>query len=342
MAIDNVSFVQALANANSELFGDRLSDGSVDLEAFAESVSTYPTAKNDFINVLTNQIGKQIFFNKVYENPYKLFKKGSLPYGKSIESIFVDIVKGKSRQNSVNTSEGNNANAYFKTVKPNVKVEYHSENSQLQYQATITDEELKGAFKTANGLSEMTARILQAPITSAEYDEFLIVKKALAQLKTAKATIGNTKYQTLSNKEKAQVLTTAVKSYVKKLKFMSNKYNAQGVMTFSNPQDLVLFVPSDISAFLDVHQLAEAFNVDKVDLPTRVLDIDYFVNADDDNEDTSALAYLIDKDAIQIYDTLTESESWRNGQAKYTNIWFDYWRLIGSCHFANAIRFEVK
>lgn len=341
MAIDNHTFIQALASANSELFEDRLADGSVDLEAFAQSIDTYPTKKNDFITVLTNQIGKQLFFNKVYENPYKIFKKGALPYGKSIESIFVDIIKGKARSNNVNSTDGANANAYFKTVKPNVKVEYMTENSQIQYQATITDEELKGAFRNANGLSEMTSRILQAPLTSAEYDEFLIVKKALANLKTANATVAKTEFTKLTNKEKAQQITTLVKEYVKKLKFMSNKYNAQGVMTFTRPQDLVLFVPAEISAFLDVHQLAEAFNVGLVELPTRVLDIDYFVSAESDAADEDALAYLIDKDAIQIYDTLTESESWRNGQAKYTNIWFDYWKLIGSCHFANAIKFKL-
>ena len=48
--------------------------------------------------------------------------------------------------------------------KPEVKVEYYTENFQQQYPTTITDEELKGAFRNANGLSEMTARILQAPI----------------------------------------------------------------------------------------------------------------------------------------------------------------------------------
>ena len=95
-------------------------------------------------------------------------------------------------------------------------------------------------------------------------------------------------------------------------------------MTFSKPSDLYLFVPADISAFLDVEQLANAFNISKVELPTRVLDIDNFQKVNDGAdkatvpyvEDTDALFYLIDKDAIQLYETLNESESFRNPQAK--------------------------
>ena len=121
-------------------------------------------------------------------------------------------------------------------------------------------------------------------------------------------------------------------------------------MTFSRPSDLYLFVPADISAFLDVEQLASAFNISKVELPTRVLDIDDFQKPNPTSseastkpyvEDTDALFYLIDKDAIQLYETLNESESFRNPQAKYTNIWFDRWGIIASCHFANAIKFYL-
>ena len=348
MAIDNVTFVKALSSATSQEFKDRIgSTTQANIKKVGETITTYPTLKNEFVNVLTNQVSKQLFFNKVWENPYKMFNRGQLPYGKSIESIFIDIVKGKDRTRQTNVN--NLASDLLTRQVPNLKVEYYSENFQQQYPTTISDEELKGAFRTANGLSELTARILQAPLTGAEFDQFLMIKHALANLKTAQVKIGKTAYTGLTAKEKANLITTTVKAYVKKLKFLSNNYNAQGVMTFSRPTDLYLFVPADISAFLDVEQLATAFNISKVELPTRVLDIDNLqkVNTGNDAstnpyvEDTDALFYLIDKDAIQLYETLNESESFRNPQAKYTNIWFDRWGIIASCHFANAIKFYL-
>ena len=348
MAIDNVTFVKALSSATSQEFKDRI--GSVtqaNIKAIGTAITDYPTVKNEFVQVLTNQVSKQLFFNKVWENPYKMFNRGQLPYGKSIESIFVDIVKGKDRTRQ--TTATNLASDLLTRETPNVKVEYYTENFQQQYPTTISDEELKGAFRNPNGLSEMTARILQAPLTGAEFDQFLMIKHALANLKTASVNIDKTAYTTLTAKEKANVITTSVKAYVKKLKFLSNDYNAQGVMTFSRPDDLYLIVPADISAFLDVEQLANAFNISKVELPTRVLDIDNFQKINTGSnattvpyvEDTDALFYLIDKDAIQLYETLNESESFRNPQAKYTNIWFDRWGIIASCHFANAIKFSL-
>ena len=348
MAIDNVTFVKALTPATSQEFKDRIGATTQNnIKKIGETITAYPTLKNEFINVLTNQVSKQLFFNKVWENPYKMFNRGQLPYGKSIESIFIDIVKGKDR--SRQTNGGNLASDLLTRQTPNVKVQYHTENFQQQYATTLSDEELKGAFRSENGLSEMTARILQAPITGAEFDQFLMIKHALANLKCAQVKIAKAEYSKLTAKEKANLITTTVKAYVKKLKFLSNNYNAQGVMTFSKPSDLYLFVPADISAFLDVEQLANAFNISKVELPTRVLDIDNFqkVNVGEGAaanpyvEDTDALFYLIDKDAIQLYETLNESESFRNPQAKYTNIWFDRWGIIGSCHFANALKFYL-
>lgn len=339
MALDNVTFVKALTTATSQEFRDRIGTVTADnITNIGDIITQYPTLKNEFIQVLTNQVSKTLFFSKVYENPYKLFKRGQLPYGKTIESIFVDIIKGKDRSRKTDTTDL--ASDLLARQQPNVKVEYWSENKQLQYATTISDEELKGAFRSENGLSSLTSRILQAPLNSAEYDEFLLIKQGLAHINTAKVKIGKTNYATLDNKQKANVITTNVKAYIKKLKFLSNSYNGQGVMTFSNPSDLVLIVPSDISAFLDVEQLANAFNISKVELPTRVLDIDYFVK-EDGTEDTDAICYLLDKDAIQIWETLNESESFRNPQAKYTNIWFDKWGIVASCNFANAIKFYL-
>ena len=191
MAIDNVTFVKALSSATSQEFKDRIgATTQANIKKVGETIATYPTIKNEFINVLTNQVSKQLFFNKVWENPYKMFNRGQLPYGKSIESIFIDIVKGKDRTRQTNTN--NLASDLLSRQTPNVKVEYYTENFQQQYPTTLSDEELKGAFRTQNGLSEMTARILQAPLTGAEFDQFLMIKHALANLKTAQVKIGKT------------------------------------------------------------------------------------------------------------------------------------------------------
>ena len=200
MAIDNVKFVKALSNAASQEFKDRIGEVTAgNIKKIGTIIDDYPNAKNEFVAVLTNQVSKQLFFNKVWENPYKMFNRGQLPYGKSIESIFIDIVKGKDRTRQTNTTTL--ATDLLARQTPEVKVEYYTENFQQQYPTTLSDEELKGAFRNANGLSEMTARILQAPLTGAEFDQFLMIKHALAHLKCANVQITKTEYNKLTAKD---------------------------------------------------------------------------------------------------------------------------------------------
>lgn len=349
MALDNVTFTKALVSATSQEFKDRIGEVTAkNMHKVGEIITEYPTAKNEFVNVLTNQVAKQRFFSKAYENPYKLFKKGMLPYGKSIESIFVDIVKGKDRTRK--TDGGQLATDLLTRENPNVKVEYYTENKQMQYQATISDEELKGAFRTENGLSELTSRILQAPLNSAEYDDFLLVKHALSHLKGAEVKLGKTAYDKLTLQEKAQSLVTAIKSYILKMGFLSNQYNGQGVMTYSKPQDLVCFVPTDLLAVMDVQLLAQAFNVSYDQINLHVLPIDYFEKCSTTDggttytyaEDLETQCIICDKEALQIWETLNSSETFRNPQALYTNVWFNRWGIVASCNFVNCVKFVVK
>ena len=346
MALDNVTFTKALVSATSQEFKDRIGEVTAkNMHKVGEIITEYPTAKNEFVNVLTNQVAKQKFFSKAYKNPYKLFKKGMLPYGKSIESIFVDIVKGKDRTRK--TDGSTLATDLLTRENPNVKVEYYTENKQMQYQATISDEELKGAFRTENGLSELTSRILQAPLNSAEYDDFLLVKHALSHLKGAEVKLGKTAYDKLTLQEKAQSLVTAIKSYILKMGFLSNQYNGQGVMTYSKPQDLVCFVPTDLLAVMDVQLLAQAFNVSYDQINLHVLPIDNFVKCVGSSEltyaeDTETQCIICDKEALQIWETLNASETFRNPQALYTNVWFNRWGVVASCNFVNCVKFVVK
>ena len=123
MALDNVTFVKAITTVASQEFKDRI--GTVTAENIADIgniITAYPTLKNEFVQVLTNQVSKTLFFSKAYENPYKIFKKGQLPYGKSIEAIFVDIVKGKDRSRKTDVTDLSGDLLARQT--PNVKVAY--------------------------------------------------------------------------------------------------------------------------------------------------------------------------------------------------------------------------
>ena len=89
--MDNVTFTNSIRTLASAEYQNRIPTATKsNLLAVASMITDYPAAKNEFINVLTNQVVKTIFMDKLYSNPFKFFKKGSLLYVMSIEMLFVD------------------------------------------------------------------------------------------------------------------------------------------------------------------------------------------------------------------------------------------------------------
>ena len=313
-------------------------------------ITSYPTAKNEFINVLTNQIGRQIYLNQVYKNPFAFMNCGELPFGKSIEMVFVDLIKAKNFNENFG-SEGTKVGSLLnkEDMSDKVKVSYFSENYRHKYKITISDEQLKGAFRSADGLQNLINMILVTPINSKEFDQYLLCKQALCNAEIQSETI--TGYSTMDENKQAKVLTKKVRTYVEKFKFMSDQFNAGGVHTFTRPEDIVVFVTPETKALLDVELLASSFNMDRAKLMARIVTIDSFTKlkdsttdgkgtgeAGDVEEDSNCLAVVCDKKLVQNYGTLKTSESIRNPEDLETNSFYHDWGLVAVCPYVNAIK----
>ena len=341
--MDNVTFTSRIRTLASAEYQNRIPAATKsNLLAVATMITDYPAAKNEFINVLTNQVVKTIFMDKLYSNPFKFFKKGSLPYGKSIEMVFVDLIKAKNWNERFNSETSDAGSLIGKEPVSNVKVKYISENFRHKYKITISDEQLKGAFRSRDGLSALVNRLVVAPLNSAEFDEYNIMKGLISQINMAEASI--TGYAALSENEKAKQLTKVIKTYVGKMKFLSDNYNKGGVHTFSMPNELVILVTPETQAMLDVELLASAFHMDKAEVEGRLVLIDEFqkkkASQDKYEEDTDCLAIVMDVNAVQFYESLNVSESFRNPEQLTTNMFFHRWGVAGACEFVNALKIK--
>lgn len=343
---DNVAILNLARTLASAEYNSRIPVATQDNVAdISQIITDYPTAKNEFINVLTNQIGRNIYLNQVYKNPFAFMNCGELPFGKSIEMVFVDLIKSKNfNENfgSENTKVGSLLSK--EDMSDKVKVAYFSENYRHKYKITISDEQLKGAFRDANGLQNLINMILVTPINSKEFDQYLLCKQALCNAEVQSETI--TGYAEMDEQKQAKVLTKKVRTYVEKFKFMSDNFNAGGVHTFTRPEDIVVFVTPETKALLDVELLASSFNMDKAKLIARIVTIDSFTklndttseNKGDVEEDAKCLAVVADKKLIQNYGTLNTSESIRNPEGLETNSFYHDWGLIAVCPYVNAIK----
>ena len=348
---DNVAILNLARTLASAEYNSRIPVATQDNVADVGNIITsYPTAKNEFITVLTNQIGKQIYLNQVYKNPFSFMNCGQLPFGKSVEMVFVDLIKSKNFNENFGTENTKVGSLLSREdMSDKVKVSYFTENYRHKYKLSISDEQLKGAFRDINGLQNLINMILVTPINSKEFDQYLLCKQALCNAVIQSETI--TEYSTMDENKQAKVLTKKVRTYVEKFKFMSDQFNSGGVHTFTRPEDVVVFVTPETKAVLDVELLASSFNMDKAKLMARIVTIDNFTKLNvtttgeagsgekgDVEEDTKCLAIVSDKKLIQNYGTLNTSESIRNPEDLETNSFYHDWGLVAVCPYVNAIK----
>lgn len=314
-------------------------------------IMDYPALQNEFLNALVNRIGRVMLTSKMYSNPIAFFKKGVLEYGESIEEIFVNIAKVQEFNPEIAEQE------VFKRVVPDVRAAFHIMNYQKFYKATVTQEQLKQAFLSWDGVTDLIARIVDSMYTGANYDEFLVMKYLLAR-HILDGRVYPVTVPTV-NAENAKAIVTTVKGVSNKLTFMNSDYNPAAVRTFTEKADQYMIVNSVFDATMDVNVLASAFNMDKAEfLGHRVL-IDGFGDLDvarlgeifagdptynePSQDELTALnaipAVIVDKDWFMVFDMLTQFTEQYNGQGLYWNYFYHVWKTFSVSPFANSVLF---
>lgn len=314
-------------------------------------IMDYPALQNEFLNALVNRIGRVMLTSKMYSNPIAFFKKGVLEYGESIEEIFVNIAKVQEFNPEIAEQE------VFKRVVPDVRAAFHIMNYQKFYKATVTQEQLKQAFLSWDGVTGLIARIVDSMYTGANYDEFLVMKYLLAR-HILDGRVYPVTVPTVTA-ENAKAIITTVKGVSNKLTFMNSDYNPAAVRTFTEKTDQYMIVNSVFDATMDVNVLASAFNMDKAEfLGHRVL-IDGFGDLDvarlgeifagdpsyhePSQDELTALnaipAVIVDKDWFMVFDMLTQFTEQYNGQGLYWNYFYHVWKTFSVSPFANSVLF---
>ncbi len=337
------------ANASEEYQGNVPEIKDIkDIPKVGEVLYGYPALSNQFINALINRIAAVRIESATFNNQYAKFKKGYLEFGEIVEEVFVGITKAV--EFSVDKAEARE----FKRTLPNVKTAFHSMNYRTQYPITIQNEDLRTAFLSSQGVTDLIARIVDAVYVSAQYDEFLLFKYLLI-----KAISGGKMYPIAVDTSDMQNSAIAFRGVSNKLGFMSNKYNAEGVTTTTPKADQYIFMDTEFNAKYDVSVLASAFNMDKADFMGKLELIDDFTSFDSErfsviiensdmmspitDEELALMkdvrAVLLDKEWFQVYDNVTQFTEKYVASGMYWNYFYNVWKTVSSSPFSNAIVF---
>lgn len=336
--------------------GQVLSDGTVatremalgTLRQIGDVITTFQPLANAFLSALVNRIGRVIINSKMYSNPWAGFKRGLLEYGETIEELFVNIVQAQDFDPE--TAE----NEVFKRKIPDVRSAFHTMNYQKFYKTTVSNDQLRQAFLSFEGISDLIGKITEALYTSANYDEFLVMKYMLCYAMEHGAFHPVTIAQPTAANSNSVV--TTLKATSEKLQFLSADYNQAGVYNHTPKGDQYFIMTADFSSIVDVETLARAFNIDKVTLMGHTVIIDQFTFTTSETArlqellgtqytalTTSLFADVpcvcVDRDFFMIFDNFQNMTEQYNGEGLYWNYWLHQWKTFSTSPFANAVIF---
>lgn len=351
---NSVDILNAIRNSSSQNYKDYVPVATKDAQSIKEIgaiIMDYPALQNEFLSALVNRIGRVMITSKMYTNPIEMFKKGTLEFGETVEEIFVNLAKPFQFDPAVAESE------VFKREIPDVRSAFHVMNYQKFYKAAISDRELKQAFLSWNGVSNLIAKIVDSMYTGANYDEFLTMKYLLARhILDGHMAVKEIPAVTTAN---MKTITADIKGVSNKMTFMSSDYNVAGVQSFALKDNQYLIMNAQFDATMDVEVLASAFNMNKAKFMGHRIMIDGFGNldvarlnvlfADDPNYteisqvELNALnaipAVIVDGDWFMVFDNLQEFTEQFNGQGLYWNYWYHVWKTFSVSPFANTTLF---
>jgi hypothetical protein len=294
---------------------------------FGAGIQINQTTQNEFLSNLIDRIGLVIVKTASLKNPLAKFKKGSMPFGKTIEEIFTDITSAKKYD------PYDAETTLYKRQIPNVKSLFHERNRQEFYMQTIQDDSLKTAFTSWGNFENFVSSIISAIYNSAEVDEYkymkLLIDNYQAKGLFTVVSVNKPDTETTTREFVKKVRATATKMA---LPMGTREFNSLAVHTRSEMDDLHLLITADLNASLDVDVLAKAFNMSYTDFLGHVTVIDNFGSP-------NLEAVLIDKDFFMVYDNELSMETVRNAKGKYWNHFYHVWQTYSVSRFAPAVAF---
>ena len=350
-SVDILNVIRENASQNYRDYVPKATPNVESIRTIGAVIMDYPALQNEFLNALVNRIGRVLLTSKMYDNPWAFFKRGMLEFGETIEEVFVNIAKPFQFDPAV--AETN----VFKREIPDVRAAFHIMNYQMVYKQTVSNDQLRQAFLSWQGITDLIAKIVDSMYTGANYDEFQVMKYLLAR-HIVDGRMYPVQIPTVSS-ENMKTIVSAVKGISNLFTFASSDYNLAGVTTFSNKADQYMIVNSKFDATMDVEVLASAFNMSKAEFAGRRVLVDSFGSLDtarlallfkDDptyeeigqatlNALDNIPAVIVDRDWFMIFDNYQNFTEQYNGEGLYWNYWYHTWKTFSVSPFANNALF---
>lgn len=333
MAVDNATILDKVRTKGTDDYQQRIPSATQTGVANTMRYLFDPMNRqylNDCVWNMVNRIGLTVMAqNAPFENPLSIFKKENLYWGSTVQEIAVKWIKAHGYKDD--------AEDLLKMHRPEAAVWFYEMNRRDQYPISWTDDELRQAFVDDFGLNRFVAQIMETPRNSDNYDEMNIM---LALIRHYEQNLGFYKvkvYAPPTDTASAKTLLKSLRATAGRMRFPSTQYNALNVTdipAYANPQNMVLLIEPEYLASLDVDGLSAVFQLDKADVPYRIIQVPSLGIP-------GAVALLVSTDWYQVRDTLYGTTQFYNPQTLTNTMYLNHWGIYGVSPFTPCALFTT-
>lgn len=314
-------------------------------QVYGQSLLALPSdMRNKFINSLVNRIAYTKFVMNYFRNPLRDLQNDELPLGAIGQEIYVNPARGR-------VYDINDFSGLLAKYESDVKTEYTEINFDVQYPVTIIRKELEKAFTSWNDFENFLSGLSTSLYNGAYIDDYKYTKKLITNAYRNNAVqMGTFSFVDASAPTDAELKSLIAKLREIYLNFMtpSTQYNAwskvggygRSIVSWSNPEDIVVFINNKMASVIDVDILSVAFNMDKTSLLGKIYYVDNFDEYDDEGTKTydgsNIYALICDRRWFKIREKDMFMDEFYNANNRS---WQQYLNVIKSFNyslFANA------
>ena len=313
-------------------------------QAYGQALLSLPSdLRNKFISELVNRIAYTSFEIKYFNNPLAELQRNEMPLGAIGQNIYVNPARG--RVYNINDFAG-----LLARYESDVKTEYLELNHDVQYPVTIIRKELEKAFTSWGDFETFLNGITASLYNGAYIDDYKYTKKLItgAYAQNAVQMEVNSFAGSTPTTDELKTLVKKLRKDYKNFQIPSTNYNAwskvggygRSIVSWSNPEDIYVFINNEIASDIDVDILSVAFNVSSTDLLGRVFYVEDFDVKDDEGnvviDGSNIEAFICDRRWFKIDNKDMFIDDFYNANNRSWNSYLSVIKALNFSFFANG------
>ena len=291
--------------------------------------------KNRFLNCLINKVAKTEIKSRIFQNPLTRLKKTGTLYGRFVENVHINSVKGKDYDRTGSSLLS------VTDLEPDVVTEYYSKRREKKYETVIYDTDLKQAFTSEVAFMNLYNRAV-AELSSGDAIEEYITMKATIGDAVAK---GKMKTVTLDggvelNAGLGEEIVWKLMNLGDSFSLPSTQFNSFNIANPESQGSRECFVPkseqiiimrNDVKNTINLKLLARMYNDDYAKLEQNTLYVDEFTGA------PNCQCIIADNNWLDVEDLLLETRHFTNPDGLWTKYFLHHHQRIGLSNLVNAV-----